>query len=45
MFKSHQTKSKQRVLWKNKEDTYGASVFVPDYSAIVSTVKNMSHSN
>ncbi len=39
MFQSHKIKSYHRVLRKNKEDTCGASVFAPDYSATVLAAK------
>ncbi len=35
MFKSHEIKWNLRVLRKNKVDTYGAHVFVPDYRATI----------
>jgi hypothetical protein len=45
MFKRHQIKSNNRVLRKNKVDTYGAQVFAPDYSATVLAAKMCTHSN
>ncbi len=39
MFKSHYIKPNHRVQRKNEVDTYGASVFAPDYSVTASTAK------
>jgi hypothetical protein len=39
MFKSHKIKSIHRVLRINKVDTYGATVFAPDYSTTVLATK------
>jgi hypothetical protein len=33
MLKSHLIKSNHRVLRNNKVNTYGVSIFAPDYSA------------
>ncbi len=35
MYKSHEIKSNHRVLRKKYLETYGASVFAPDYIATV----------
>jgi len=39
MFKSHKIESNNRVLRKNKVDTYVAPVFAPDYGATVLAAK------
>jgi hypothetical protein len=45
MFQSHLIKSNHRVLKKNEVDTYGATVFAPDYSATVLAAKMCSNFN
>ncbi len=45
MFKSYQIKSNHRVLRKNEVDTYGAPVFVPDYSTTVLAANMCANSN
>ncbi len=45
MFKSHQIKSKHRVLSKKEVDSYGAPVFAPDYGATVFAAKMCTESN
>ncbi len=45
MFKSQLIKSNHRVLRKKEVDTYGASVFAPDYIATVLAAKMCTNSN
>jgi hypothetical protein len=45
MFKCHYIKLNHTVLRKKEVDTYGASVFAPDYSAIVLTARMCINSN
>jgi hypothetical protein len=45
MFKCHQIQSNHIVSRKNEADTYGASVFAPNYSATVLAAKMHSNSN
>jgi len=45
MFKSHQINTNHKVLRKNEVDTYGAPVFAPDYSPIVSVAKTCTNSD
>jgi hypothetical protein len=45
MFKSHYIESDHRLLRENKVDTYGTSVFAPDYSITVLSAKMCTNSN
>jgi len=45
LFISNKIKLNYRVLRKNEEDTYGAPVFAPDYSAAVLAAKMCTNSH